>query len=153
MARLILITGDGGGSGDPDQLGQSLGTLLGKILRIDVDSGDPYAVPPSNPFVGQEGARDEIWALGFRNPWRFSFDRMTGDMYIADREAAISSVIYGPDRRTRIRQETKRALFTVYAPPGIGEEAVWEHLREIEANVGLIAPGTKTEVMEVYLAG
>ncbi len=76
-----------------------------------------------------------------------------GDMYIADREAAISSVIYGPDRRTRIRPETKRALFTVYAPPGIGEEAVWEHLRDIEANVRLIAPEVKTEVMEVYLAG
>jgi glucose/arabinose dehydrogenase len=64
--------------------GQSKATLLGKILRIDVDAGTPYAVPPDNPFVGQGGARGEIWAYGLRNPWRFSFDRQTGDFYIAD---------------------------------------------------------------------
>ncbi len=81
---LYIGTGDGGGSGDPDNRAQNLGTLLGKILRIDVDSGTPYAIPPANPFVDRAGARGEIWAYGLRNPWRFSFDRLTGDLFIGD---------------------------------------------------------------------
>jgi glucose/arabinose dehydrogenase len=81
---LYVSTGDGGGAYDPLRNAQDLGTLLGTILRLDVDSGDPYAIPPDNPFVGVEGARDEIWAWGLRNPWRFSFDPLTGDMYIGD---------------------------------------------------------------------
>ena len=80
---LYIATGDGGSGNDPGDRGQSLLTLLGKILRIDVDSGAPFAIPPSNPFVGQP-ARGEIWAYGLRNPWRFSFDRETGDMFIGD---------------------------------------------------------------------
>ena len=76
-----------------------------------------------------------------------------GDMFIADRQGVISSVIYGPDQRTRIGSETRRALFTVYAPPGIGEVAVWEHVRDIEANVRLVAPEATTEEMEVITAG
>lgn len=70
--------GDGGSQGDPRGNGQSLDTLLGKLLRIDVNSGSPYGIPADNPFG------NEIWAYGFRNPWRFSFDRATGDLYIAD---------------------------------------------------------------------
>ena len=82
---LYIGMGDGGSGGDPLGNGQGLGTLLGKILRIDVESGtQPYAVPPSNPLVGRAGARGEIWAYGLRNPWRFSFDRATRDLYIAD---------------------------------------------------------------------
>ncbi len=82
---LYIGMGDGGSGGDPFGNGQSLGTLLGKILRIDVESGtQPYAVPPSNPFVARAGARGEIWAYGLRNPWRFSFDRVTRDLYIGD---------------------------------------------------------------------
>lgn len=81
---LYVATGDGGPGNDPENRAQSLDTLLGKILRIDVDSDFPYAIPEDNPFVGVAGARDEIWAYGLRNPWRFSFDRMTGDMYIGD---------------------------------------------------------------------
>ncbi|HEY8416659.1 MAG TPA: PQQ-dependent sugar dehydrogenase, partial [Limnochordales bacterium] len=81
---LYIGTGDGGRAGDPWDNAQNLGTLLGKMLRIDVDSGQPYGVPADNPFVGHPGARPEIWALGLRNPWKFSFDRETGDLYIAD---------------------------------------------------------------------
>jgi len=81
---LYIGVGDGGSGGDPQNNGQDLGTLLGKILRIDVDSGLPFTVPPDNPFVGIVGARDEIWSFGLRNPWRFSFDRLTGDMFIGD---------------------------------------------------------------------
>src|SRR5690606_11763592 len=80
---LYIASGDGGSGGDPQNNGQSLNTLLGKLLRIDVDAGDPYGVPADNPFVAG-GGLDEIWAYGLRNPWRFSFDTATGDLYIAD---------------------------------------------------------------------
>jgi glucose/arabinose dehydrogenase len=80
---LYIGTGDGGSGGDPGDRAQNLGTLLGKLLRIDV-SGPTYSVPPSNPFVSNGSARAEIWAYGLRNPWRFSFDRATGDLWLAD---------------------------------------------------------------------
>ncbi|MGH9464810.1 MAG: PQQ-dependent sugar dehydrogenase, partial [Thermoanaerobaculia bacterium] len=80
---LYIASGDGGGAGDPQNNGQSLDTLLGKLLRIDVD-GSPYAIPPDNPFIGDPEARPEIWAYGLRNPWRFSFDRATGDLFVGD---------------------------------------------------------------------
>jgi glucose/arabinose dehydrogenase len=84
--RLYLAFGDGGGGGDPEGNGQSLESLLGKILRIDPrpGGGRPYRVPSDNPFVDREGARPEIWAYGLRNPWRFSFDAATGDLWIGD---------------------------------------------------------------------
>ena len=79
---LYIGFGDGGSGGDPQNNGQILGTFLGKILRIDTESGTaPYAVPRSNPFTNN---KTEIWAYGLRNPWRFSFDRQTGDLWIAD---------------------------------------------------------------------
>jgi glucose/arabinose dehydrogenase len=84
---LYVGTGDGGSGGDPQGNGQSLGTLLGKILRIDVDrtEGDrSYAIPADNPFVGRAGALPEIFTYGMRNPWRMSFDRATGDLWIGD---------------------------------------------------------------------
>lgn len=103
---LYIGTGDGGGGGDPYENAQDLGSLLGKILRIDVGAsltpaptpgpyalylpliahqgGNSYAIPADNPFVGDPSARDEIWAYGLRNPWRFSFDRATGDLWIGD---------------------------------------------------------------------
>ena len=76
--------GDGGSGGDPHNYGQSTSTLLGKLLRLDVDGGTPYSIPPGNPFIGQPNARAEIWALGLRNPWRFAFDRVAGLLYVAD---------------------------------------------------------------------
>jgi glucose/arabinose dehydrogenase len=80
---LYMGFGDGGGSGDPDSLAQDPTTLLGKFVRIDVDPL-PYAVPADNPFVGNPSVLDEIWAIGLRNPYRWSFDRSTGDLWIAD---------------------------------------------------------------------
>jgi glucose/arabinose dehydrogenase len=80
---LYLGLGDGGSAGDPQNHAQSLDTLLGKILRIDVDHGNPYSIPSTNPYA-QGGGRPEIFAYGLRNPWRFSFDSKTGDLYIAD---------------------------------------------------------------------
>jgi glucose/arabinose dehydrogenase len=79
---LYIALGDGGDQGDPFEHAQNPASLLGKILRIDVNSGEPYAIPDDNPFVGRGAA--EIWLMGFRNPWRFSFDRETGDLWIAD---------------------------------------------------------------------
>ena len=84
---LYLGFGDGGAGGDPGNRAQDLGELLGKILRIDVESApdsSEYGIPPDNPFVGRAGARPEVFAYGLRNPWRFSFDPSTGDLWIAD---------------------------------------------------------------------
>ncbi len=81
---LYIAFGDGGSAGDPQRNGQDLTTLLGKLLRIDVDSQAPFAIPANNPFANQATARGEIWHFGLRNPWRFSFDRQTGDLYIGD---------------------------------------------------------------------
>ncbi len=83
---LYVSSGDGGGSNDQHGTignGQDLNTMLGKILRLDVDIASPY-VPPDNPFVGVPNTRGEIWTYGWRNPWRFSFDKLTGDMYVGD---------------------------------------------------------------------
>lgn len=92
---LYIGLGDGGSAGDPLDNSQDLTSLLGKMLRIDPrpTGGTPYGIPTSNPFVGQEGARPEVWAYGLRNPWRYSFDRLTGEMWIAD---------VGQDRREEI---------------------------------------------------
>ncbi|MDP9351225.1 MAG: PQQ-dependent sugar dehydrogenase, partial [Chloroflexota bacterium] len=86
---LYIGLGDGGGANDTYGNGQNMNTFLGKILRIDVNGGDAdndqaYGIPQDNPFVNDEEARPEIWATGLRNPWRFSFDRETGDLYIGD---------------------------------------------------------------------
>jgi glucose/arabinose dehydrogenase len=82
--KLYAGLGDGGSGGDPQGNGQNLASFLGKLLRMDVDVGDPYGNPPDNPFVGVNGARHAIWAYGLRNPFRFAFDRETDDLYIGD---------------------------------------------------------------------
>lgn len=81
---LYIGLGDGGSSGDPSGHGQNPSTLLGSILRIDVDGGAPYAIPPDNPFADGADGAPEVWMYGLRNPWRFSFDASTGDIYVAD---------------------------------------------------------------------
>jgi glucose/arabinose dehydrogenase len=81
---LYIGMGDGGGGGDPEEAGQDPLQLLGKLLRIDVDAAQPYGMPAGNPYAGRSGGRGEIWALGMRNPWRFSFDRTANLLYVAD---------------------------------------------------------------------
>jgi glucose/arabinose dehydrogenase len=94
---LYIGTGDGGAGGDPGNRAQNDGELLGKMLRIDVDGGSPYGIPPDNPFVGTGDPLDEIWAKGFRNPWRFSFDRVARDLFVTDvGESAYEEVDFQP---------------------------------------------------------
>jgi len=100
--KLYVGLGDGGSGGDPQGNGQSRNTLLGKILRLDVSATGQVSVPSDNPFVGQPGVRPEIWSWGLRNPWRFSFDRSTGDLYIAD---------VGQNAREEINVSTDLAQF------------------------------------------
>lgn len=101
---LYLGRGDGGGSGDPSGYGQRRDELLGAILRLDVSGATGYTVPASNPYVGQAGIEPEIWSYGLRNPWRFSFDRANGDLYIADvgqnlwEEVSVASAASGAGR-------------------------------------------------------
>ncbi len=109
---LFIGVGDGGSEGDPSANGQNTGTLLAKILRIAPTAGGGYTIPRGNPFAGQPGKRAEIWAYGLRNPWRFSFDRLTGDMIVGD---------VGQDREEELD----------FAPAGTGAGAnygwsVWE---------------------------
>ncbi len=82
--HLYIGTGDGGSRGDPHGHGQNLNTLLGKMLRIQVKENSTYDIPPDNPFIKITGAKKEIWAYGLRNPWRYSFDRKTRSLYVAD---------------------------------------------------------------------
>jgi DNA/RNA-binding domain of Phe-tRNA-synthetase-like protein len=100
--------------------------------------------------VGIDVARGEVRMVQLRGEEKAL---KAGDMYIADAEGVLSSVIYGPDRRTPIGPATERALFTVYAPAGIGEAAVREHLEDIQANVAVFAPGVEVLALEVYEAG
>jgi glucose/arabinose dehydrogenase len=110
---LYVGLGDGGAAGDPKGAGQDLSTLLGSILRIDVDAprGDaPYVVPSDNPFVDTEGARGEIWALGLRNPWRFAFDSETGALWVGDvgqvEREEIDVVVRGGNYGWKVREGT-----------------------------------------------
>jgi glucose/arabinose dehydrogenase len=81
---LYVAFGDGVPGAGPASAAQDSGSYMGKMLRIDVGAAEPYAIPPDNPYVARPGWRPEIWQLGFRNPWRWSFDRATGDLYVGD---------------------------------------------------------------------
>lgn len=95
---LYIGLGDGGSEGDPNNRAQNPKEYLGKMLRIDVNQGNPFAIPTTNPFYSSTTTLSEIWALGLRNPWRFSFDRLTGDLWIADvGQDAIEEIDFQPE--------------------------------------------------------
>jgi glucose/arabinose dehydrogenase len=122
---LYIGTGDGGGGGDPDNSAQNKESLLGKMLRIDVNGrtgSKPYGIPSSNPYVGMPG-RNEIWQIGLRNPWRWSFDRANGNLWIADVGQEVSEEV---DRATNTASGPGRGInwgwrvlegFNCYNPP------------------------------------
>lgn len=136
--RLWIGLGDGGSRNDPRDNAQSLDTILGKMLRIDPrPSGDrPYTVPADNPFVGRSGARGEIWALGLRNPWRYSFDRATGDLWIGD---------VGQNAREEVN-------FTPGSSKG-GENYGWARLEGTRPVSGSPPPGAVRPIVEYDLSG
>jgi len=132
--KLYIGTGDGGGAGDPDLNGQNRASLLGKILRIDPHGGTPYGIPSNNPFVGNtEGWRPEIWAWGFRNPWRFSFDRQGGTLWAGDvgqdTWEEVDIVTRGGNYGWNAR-EGKHA-FNNAAPPADAIDPIWEYSHSI----------------------
>jgi hypothetical protein len=145
---LYVSLGDGGFRNDPHGHGQNLGTLLGSMLRIDVDHGEPYTVPPDNPFVDRPGARPEIWAYGLRNPWRFTFDPR-GRMVVGDvgqnRLEEIDLVAKGDNLGWKIR-EAERCFDPETDCPTAGlVDPIWSYPREEGVSVtgGLVwtAPG------------
>jgi len=161
---LYIALGDGGAGNDPQNNGQNLATLLGKILRIDINrqtGGRRYAIPISNPFITSPDARPEIWAYGLRNPWRFSFDRLSGELYAADvgqdeiEEINIIRrglnygwrVMEGPDCTPGINDECNKNLYT---PP------IYSYKHDIGASItgGYVYRGKKIpELCGTYIYG
>lgn len=137
--HLYIAMGDGGSSNDPQNYSQNRGSLLGKMLRIDVSGDDfpsdasrNYRVPATNPFVGQVGMLGEIWAYGLRNPWRNSFDRVTGDLYIGD-----------------VGQSAREEINFQYAASGGGENYGWR-VREGTVSTGLTGQGGSPLINPIY---
>jgi glucose/arabinose dehydrogenase len=130
---LYIGLGDGGSGGDPHGNGQSLSTLLGKMLRISPrpSGGDPYGIPPDNPLVGRPNARPEIWAYGLRNPWRYSFDRSTGDLWVGD-----------------VGQSAWEEIDLQPADAGGGENYGWNALEGSHRFAGDAPPGSTLPVYE-----
>ncbi len=126
---LYLSLGDGGGGGDPNENGQDKNTLLGKILRLKVTGEPTYTSPPGNPFVGAPG-RDEIWAYGFRNPWRFSFDRSGGALWVGDvgqsKWEEVESVVKGGNYGWDCYEG-----FVSYEPAGCGAKSTFKFPRAV----------------------
>jgi glucose/arabinose dehydrogenase len=162
---LYIGTGDGGSGGDPDGNAQNLYSLLGKMLRIDVDHGEPYAVPADNPYA-YGGGRPEIWAIGLRNPWRYSFDRATGDLYIADvGQNKWEEINYLAANNTRIPSEEwnygwdyweAAHPFEGTPPAGIMMLApIWEydHSKGCSITGGIVYRGTFPEWQGIYIYG
>ncbi len=162
---LYISTGDGANPNPPDGLdaGQDVGTLLSKILRIDVDraeNGKAYAIPPDNPFVKTPGARPEIWAYGFRNPWRMSFDRQTGDLWVGDVGWEQWEMIYRVQKggnygwsvmegNQDVRPESKRGP-TPILPPTLA----FPHTEAASITGGYVYRGKRLkELAGVYLCG
>jgi glucose/arabinose dehydrogenase len=134
---LYIGFGDGGGGGDTFDSGQNPDTWLAKILRIDVDSGDPYGIPGDNPFVGDAEHRPETWAWGLRNPWRFSFDRGTGTMWIADvGQGDLEEISLGVAGGNFGWPEMEgNSCFTAGCDPSLYEPAVFEYGRSTGVSI------------------
>lgn len=132
---LYAGTGDGGSAWDPDNNGQNRMSFLGKILRLDVSVDSGYAVPPDNPFVGNATFAPEVWALGMRNPWRFSFDRLTHDLWIGD-----------------VGQGTWEEVDLITAPDTGGQNYGWDCYEGLAANetVHCDSAGDLTWPIHVY---
>lgn len=161
--KLYVPFGDGGAANDPHGNGQNLGTLLGSILRIDVDRRDPglpYAIPPDNPFVARDGARKEIWAYGVRNPWRLAFDRLTGDLWLGDvgqdRWEEIDIVLRGGNYGWKVREGRHDFAADAERGPDPFVEPVWEYPREDGKSItgGVVYRGAALpELYGTYLYG
>jgi quinoprotein glucose dehydrogenase len=160
---LYVALGDGGSGGDPHNNGQKLDTLLGKVLRIDVDRRDPgkqYAVPPDNPFVGQPGARGEIWAYGLRNIWRMSFDRETRKLWAADVGQdlweEIDVIVRGGNYGWRLREGQHKFGDKGSQPRSDLIEPIWEYHHDVGKSItgGSVYRGKKLpRLVGKYLYG
>lgn len=158
---LYIGIGDGGAANDPHGNGQNLGTLLGSMMRIDVDHKDPglnYAIPKDNPFVGKEGARPEIWAYGFRNLWRMSFDKKTGQCWAADVGQnlweEIDLVEKGGNYGWNIREALEPFSVNGTGPRPEYIDPVWEYHHDIGKSItgGNVYRGTRLpELAGAYL--
>ncbi|SIO05777.1 PQQ-dependent sugar dehydrogenase [Chitinophaga niabensis] len=140
---LYISSGDGGGGGDKHGTignGQDLGTLLGKILRIDVN-GSPYRIPKDNPFVGKEGAKGEIWAYGLRNAWRFSFDKPTGRLFAGDvgqnKYEEVDIIVRGGNYGWRIME----GYHDFNVPAGADKKDLIEPIHEYDHDLGISIAG------------
>jgi glucose/arabinose dehydrogenase len=160
---LYIALGDGGSANDPENNGQNLGVILGKVLRIDIDrkdGGKPYAIPPDNPFVGRAGARPEVFAYGLRNVWRMAFDRPTGRLWAADVGQNLYEEIVllesGKNYGWNIREG-----FHPFGRHGVGHrddlvEPIWEYHHDIGKSItgGAVYRGTRfPELAGAYLYG
>ena len=150
---LYIALGDGGDGGDPNNFAQDRSSLLGSLLRIDVhpaDASSGYAIPPDNPFVGEPGVREEIFAYGFRNPFRFSFDRATGDIWLGDvgqeHREEINFVVSGGNYGWRVFEGTRvqeRALNTLPDSAFTAPVHEYDHASGLSVIGGYVYRGTR----------
>jgi glucose/arabinose dehydrogenase len=144
---LYIGFGDGGGAGDSYDNGQRKDTFQAKILRIDVNAGDPYSVPADNPFVGDDEHLPETWSWGMRNPWRISFDRETGDMWVADvgQDQWEEIHIVHPGGNYGWPEMEGNHCYTAGCDPSLFEPAIWEYRHTIGVSItgGYVYRGCK----------
>ena len=154
---LYVVAGDGGAANDPHKNGQNLKTMLGKILRIDVDGrdgGKKYGIPKDNPFVGTEGAAPEIWAYGVRNPWRIAFDRKTGWLWAGDvgqnLYEEIDLIVKGGNYGWNIREGLHPFSVNGVGPRKELIEPIWEYHHDIGKSItgGLVYRGQRLPELE-----